>query len=89
MFVDLMQDVYHTFSERFMKAQLVLNEPEPAPMRDIMALIPPEPTGSAPQNGAAPTKRYNAFGILEDIAPEESAAPRSKEPKPRNRKDRK
>jgi preprotein translocase subunit SecA len=90
MFVDLMQDVYHTFAERFMKAQLVLNEPEP-PM-DIASLIPPPPSpnGAAGQNGAAPTKRYNAFGILEDIPPEELAAPtQESEPKPRDRKDRK
>jgi preprotein translocase subunit SecA len=92
MFVDLMQDVYHTFAERFMKAQLVLNEPEP-PM-DFASLIPPPPpplpNGSAGQNGAAPTKRYNAFGILEDIPPEELSAPtRDPVPKPRDRKDRK
>ena len=89
MFVDLMQDVYHTFAERFMKAQLVLNEPEPEPMRDISALIPPQPNGTAPQQGGAPTKRYNAFGILEDIPPEVLDAPKSDEPKPRDRKDRK
>jgi preprotein translocase subunit SecA len=89
MFVDLMQDVYHTFAERFMKAQLVLNEPEP-PM-DIASLIPPPPpNGTVGQNGAAPTRRYNAFGILEDIPPEELAAPKpDSEPKPRDRKDRK
>jgi preprotein translocase subunit SecA len=87
MFVDLMQDVYHTFAERFMKAQLVLNEPEP-PM-DVSHLIPPEPVAPAPQNLAAPTKRYNAFGILEDIPPGEIAAPRSEAPKARDRKDRK
>jgi preprotein translocase subunit SecA len=86
MFVDLMQDVYHTFAERFMKAQLVLNEPEP-PM-DVSHLIPPEPA-PAPPSGAPPTRRYNAFGILEDIPPEELAAPKSDEPKPRDRKDRK
>ncbi len=91
MFVDLMQDVYHTFSERFMKAQLLLNEPEPEPalLRDVSALIPPPP--AAPTNGIA-TKRYNAFGILEDIPPEELArlhAPKEQEPKSRDRKDRK
>ncbi len=91
MFVDLMQDVYHTFAERFMKAQLVLNEPEPEPMRDPLAFLHPPEGPSAPQNGSAPTKRYNAFGILEDIPPEELAAPRAQEsePKPRDRKDRK
>jgi len=88
MFVDLMQDVYHTFSERFMKAQLVLNEPEP-PL-DMAAFSAPPALAAGTQNGAAPTKRYNAFGILEDIPPEELAAPaKSDEPKPRDRKDRK
>ena len=92
MFVDLMQDVYHTFSERFMKAQLVLNEPEPPPPpMDFSRLIPPPPAGTSSPNGAKPTKRYNAFGILEDV-PEEEQAPRSQKsdaPKPRDRKDRK
>ena len=87
MFVDLMQDVYHTFAERFMKAQLVLNEPEP-PM-DVSRLIPPQPVTPAPQDRTAPTKRYNAFGILEDVPPEEIASPRPEVPKARDRKDRK
>jgi preprotein translocase subunit SecA len=87
MFVDLMQDVYHTFAERFMKAQLVLNEPEP-PM-DVSHLIPPEPVAPAPQTRAVPTKRYNAFGILEDVPPEDISAPRPEVPKARDRKDRK
>ena len=87
MFVDLMQDVYHTFSERFMKAQLVLNEPEP--LMDVSHLIPPEPQAPVPLGAGAPTKRYNAFGILEDIPPEALAAPPAAEPKSRDRKNRK
>ena len=59
MFVDLMNDIYNTFSERFLKVQLVFEE-APAPV------APPPP----PQR---PTKRYNALGILEDIPPEEPA----------------
>jgi preprotein translocase subunit SecA len=88
MFVDLMQDVYHTFAERFMKAQLVLNDPgdEPPPM-EFPPMLPPEPP--APQGGPGPTKRYNAFGILEDVPPEELAPRPESEPKPRDRKDRK
>ncbi len=89
MFVDLMQDVYHTFAERFMKAQLVLNEPEPLPPMDLSAFSPPS-NGATPPTGAGPTKRYNAFGILEDIPPEDVPPVReSVEPKPRDRKDRK
>jgi preprotein translocase subunit SecA len=56
MFVDLMNDVYNTFSERFLKVQLIL---EPPPV--------PEPQ----QMFERPTKRYNAMGILEDIPSEE------------------
>lgn len=52
MFVDLMNDIYNTFSERFLKVQLILEPP-----------VPPVLT-SRPER---PTKRYNAFGILEDI----------------------
>lgn len=91
MFVDLMQDVYHTFSERFMKAQLVLNEPEPLPPMDMASFgSPPAPNGKGPANAAAPTRRYNAFGILEDVPPEEVSAPKpDDEPKKRDRKDRK
>ena len=87
MFVDLMQDVYHTFAERFMKAQLVLNEPEP--LMDVSHLIPPEPQAPVPLNSGPPTKRYNAFGILEDIPPEVLAVPPAPEPKSRDRKNRK
>jgi len=90
MFVDLMQDVYHTFSERFMKAQLVLNEPEPLPPMDLAAFIAPQPNGAGPAPGAAPTKRYNAFGILEDIPSGELPSRKESDPpKPRDRKDRK
>ena len=52
MFVDLMNDVAETFTDRFLKVQLVIEEeraPEP----------PPAPV--------APTRRYNAIGVLEDV----------------------
>jgi hypothetical protein len=71
-----------------MKAQLLLNEPEPEPFADLTAFIPSEPA-KALQNGGPPTKRYNAFGILEDIPPEELVPKAAEEPKPRDRKDRK
>jgi len=51
MFVELMADIYHTFTERFLKMQIVYQEaPAPAP--------PPPPQ---------PRKRYDAMGILRDI----------------------
>lgn len=52
MFVDLMNDIYNTFTEGFLKAQLRF---EAAP--------PPPPV----ETFQKPTKRYNAMGILEDI----------------------
>jgi preprotein translocase subunit SecA len=58
MFVDLMNDIYNTFSERFLKVQLVIEQPPPPPP-------PPMP--------ARPTKRFNALGILEDIPAEENS----------------
>jgi preprotein translocase subunit SecA len=63
MFVDLMNDIYNTFGERFLKVQLMMQPP-----------APPPPPPAAPQA----RKRYNAMGILEEV-PEESpqAAPAS------------
>jgi preprotein translocase subunit SecA len=56
MFVDLMNDIYNTFTERFLKVQLILEQP-------------PEPT-PLPFRMEAPAKRYNALGILEDVPSE-------------------
>jgi preprotein translocase subunit SecA len=60
MFVDLMNDIYHTFTERFLRAQITFEAP---------------PVFGADGNGAqsrpAPTRRYNALGVLEDIMPDE------------------
>ncbi|MGK2963877.1 MAG: SEC-C metal-binding domain-containing protein, partial [Gemmatimonadaceae bacterium] len=58
MFVDLMNDIYHTFSSRFLMAQVTF---EPAPVFG-------DPAGMRP----APTRRYNALGVLEDLVPDES-----------------
>jgi preprotein translocase subunit SecA len=60
MFVDLMHDVANTFTERFLKAQLIFEPAAPPP--------PPGPAGR-PADGR-PTKRFNAMGILEDVLPE-------------------
>ena len=67
MFVDLMHDVANTFTERFLKAQLVF---ESAPMDAFEPPLMPE----LPHNEAArPSMRYNALGILEAIPMEELA----------------
>jgi preprotein translocase subunit SecA len=56
MFVDLMNDIYNTFTEGFLKAQLRFDaEPPPPP----------------PETFQKPTKRYNAMGILEDVRSDE------------------
>jgi preprotein translocase subunit SecA len=58
MFVDLMNDIYNTFSERFLKVQLILEPPAP----------PPLPVREPPK------RRYNALGILEDVPADEAAS---------------
>jgi len=60
MFVDLMNDIYNTFAERFLKVQLVFEQPAPPPPPPVLQ---------------KPTKRFNALGILEDIPVEEEAKP--------------
>jgi preprotein translocase subunit SecA len=56
MFVDLMNDVYNTFTERFLRAQLTFEDPGEFTQRST----PPS---------QRPTRRYNALGVLEDVAP--------------------
>jgi len=73
MFVDLMNDIFNTFAERFFRAQLVFQQPQ-----DFV------PAGGSGGDGAAsrgagdggrkPAKRYNALGILEDVPEEEPQA---------------
>lgn len=64
MFVDLMSDIHTTFTERFLRAQLVFNAPPP----------PPPPTGPDGDGGRRPQRRYSATGVLEDIPAEEPVA---------------
>jgi preprotein translocase subunit SecA len=69
MFVDLMNDVYHTFTERFLRAQITFSGP---PM-DMGEEGGQSPDGSGPSAGGQSsqpprqTKRFNDFGLLEDI----------------------
>jgi preprotein translocase subunit SecA len=79
MFVDLMNDVYHTFTERFLRAQLVFSPP------DAGGPPPSSPNGSGPASPTrpvqGPTRRYNALGILEDV-PAGEPEPQKSEPAP-------
>ena len=61
MFVDLMSDIYHTFTERFLRAQIQF---EPPPVFG-------DGNGAGGRRPAAPARRYNALGVLEDIVPDE------------------
>ena len=68
MFVDLMNDIAETFTDRFLKVQLVIQEGPPG---DGQGGFPEEPLPPVP---AAPTRRYNALGVLEDVVPEAPVA---------------
>ena len=59
MFVDLMNDIYHTFSERFLRAQVTFEAP------------PVFGDGNGPSQPRGPVRRYNALGVLEEIMPDE------------------
>jgi preprotein translocase subunit SecA len=63
MFVDLMADIHTTFTERFLRAQLVFNPPVPAP----------EPEGDG-RRASGVRRRYNALGVLEEVAADGAAA---------------
>ena len=71
MFVDLMNDIFNTFTERFFRAQLVFQQPN-----ELQAGDGDGAGGSmrGPEAPRKPTKRYNALGILEDIPDEELVA---------------
>jgi preprotein translocase subunit SecA len=74
MFVDLMNDIYNTFSDRFLKVQLQFGPPRPPEDfgRTEGEGDGPGPRG-APRGPKPPQKRYNALGILEDVPEEEPA----------------
>ena len=72
MFVDLMHDIHDTFTQRFLRVQLMFNPPP------VFA-----GAGAGAQRGRTdegngrdgrprrPSKRFNALGVLEDVPPEE------------------
>jgi preprotein translocase subunit SecA len=66
MFVDLMADIYNTFTERFLRAQIVFQPPAPPP--------PQQQQQSGADASRRPKKRYNALGVLEDVPPDDAPA---------------
>jgi len=73
MFVDLMQDIHNTFTERFLRAQITFEQGPPPPQLPDVGGDGSGPNGRRPRGPAGPTKRYNALGVLEDVPPEEEA----------------
>jgi preprotein translocase subunit SecA len=70
MFVDLMEDIHNTFTERFLRAQITFeNAPPPPPP---MFLSGPDGGGGGVDRAPAPArrKRFNALGVLEDVEAE-------------------
>ncbi len=63
MFVDLMSDIYHTFTERFLRAQVQF-DPPPV-FGDALS------AGHGRPADAVPSRRFNALGIMEDVLPDE------------------
>jgi preprotein translocase subunit SecA len=70
MFVDLMEDIHNTFTERFLRAQITFENAAPPP--PPMFLSGPEIDGDGVDRAPAPArrKRFNALGVLEDVEAE-------------------
>jgi preprotein translocase subunit SecA len=73
MFVDLMGDIHTTFTERFLRAQLVFQPPEGGAPGGPRGGGPPAPARGAEDDGPRPRRRFNALGIAEDVPEEEPA----------------
>jgi preprotein translocase subunit SecA len=71
MFVDLMGDIHNTFTERFLRAQITFEQPRPLPPM----FLSDDGSGEngEPRRGPAPSRRYNALGVLEDVVPGEES----------------
>jgi preprotein translocase subunit SecA len=69
MFVDLMGDIHNTFTERFLRANIEFEQPRPLPPMFLSDDGAGE--NGEPRRVAAPSRRYNALGVLEDVPPGE------------------
>ncbi|MDP9202796.1 MAG: preprotein translocase subunit SecA [Gemmatimonadota bacterium] len=65
MFVDLMGDIHNTFTERFLRAQITFEQPRPLPPMFLSDDGAGE--NGEPRRVPAPSRRYNALGVLEDV----------------------
>jgi len=72
MFEDLMHDIRSTFTERFLRVQLVFQPPVPG---GGPGGVQAPGGGAGDRDRGRPKRRYNALGILEDIPEEEPSAP--------------
>ena len=64
MFVDLMNDIHNTFTERFLKAQITFEQPRPLPP---MFLSGDDDDNGDVSRAPRPSRRFNALGVLEDV----------------------
>ena len=67
MFVDLMGDIHNTFTERFLRAQITFEQPRPLPPMFLSGDDDAGGNGPRPRRPSAPTKRFNALGVLEEV----------------------
>ncbi len=75
MFVDLMGDIHNTFTERFLRATITFEQPAPPPPPMFLNTDDAEGNGQGRRaqrsteryTALRPPKRYNAFGVLEDV----------------------
>ena len=72
MFVDLMGDIHNTFTERFLRAQITFEQPRPLPPMFLSDDGAGE--NGEPRRAPAPSRRYNALGVLEDVPEGEEEA---------------
>ena len=72
MFVDLMGDIHNTFTERFLRAQITFEQPRPLPPMFLSGDGAGE--NGEPRRAPAPSRRYNALGVLEDVPEGEEEA---------------
>jgi len=69
MFVDLMDDIQNTFTERFLRAQITFEERQaPPPPPTPMFLSGPDLDGNGEERAPRPKrKQFNALGVMEEI----------------------